>query len=99
MVGWCLAVGISPVYTWPNSPAAKVSVEQNPSEELMRSVRPSTDLPVVSTGLEAGAMHVPGQISKCCAMQVADNTDRGLLLRIVQQNGIFGRHRIDHAVR
>jgi hypothetical protein len=44
----CLAVGVSPVYTWPSSPGAKVRVEQNPSEEVISNVRPSMDLRTVS---------------------------------------------------
>jgi hypothetical protein len=40
----CLAVGISPVYTWPSSPGAKVRVEQKPSDEVISKVRPSADL-------------------------------------------------------
>lgn len=31
-------------YTWPNSPGAKERVEQNPSDELIRTVNPSCDL-------------------------------------------------------
>lgn len=40
----CFAVGTSPVYICPSSPAAKVRVEQKPSDELMSNVRPSLDL-------------------------------------------------------
>ena len=43
MIG-CLTVGTSPVYGWPSSPMEKVRVEQKPSEEVIRSVRPSFDL-------------------------------------------------------
>jgi hypothetical protein len=49
----CLAVGVSPVYTWPSSPGAKVRVEQNPSEEVISNVRPSMDLRTVSRELWA----------------------------------------------
>jgi len=33
----------------PSSPGAKVRVEQKPSEDVMRSVRPSVDLLMIST--------------------------------------------------
>lgn len=36
----------SPVYTVPNSPGAKVRVEQNPSDEEINNVLPSLDLRV-----------------------------------------------------
>lgn len=39
---WLTEVG--PACGWPNSPGAKERVEQNPSEELMSNVNPSTDL-------------------------------------------------------
>jgi hypothetical protein len=37
-----------PVYFSPNSPGAKVTAEQNPSEEVMSKVEPSLDLSGVS---------------------------------------------------
>jgi len=40
----CLLFGTSPVYGLPSSPSAKVKVEQKPSDEVMRSVRPSLAL-------------------------------------------------------
>ena len=40
----CAKVGCGPVYTAPSSPGAKDRVEQKPSVEDMRSVRPSLDL-------------------------------------------------------
>lgn len=47
MVG-CFAVGKSPVYTVPSSPAAKVKVEQKPSEDVMSSVDPSVALTILA---------------------------------------------------
>ncbi len=44
-VGWC-AVGTVPWYCCPSSPGMKLRVEQKPSEEVMRRVRPSMDLRV-----------------------------------------------------
>lgn len=41
-------LGISPVYTLPNSPGSKESVEQYPSEEEMTNVKPSLDLTKIS---------------------------------------------------
>lgn len=41
-------LGISPVYTLPNSPGSKESVEQYPSDEDMTSVKPSLDLAKIS---------------------------------------------------
>lgn len=41
--GW-LYVGCGPVYTCPSSPGVKASVEQYPSVEDIRRVRPSFDL-------------------------------------------------------
>lgn len=40
----CFAVGTSPLYKVPSSPGVKVRVEQNPSEEVIKSVWPSLDL-------------------------------------------------------
>jgi hypothetical protein len=40
----CFAFGNSPVYCCPSSPGAKVRVEQKPSEDVIRRVRPSLDL-------------------------------------------------------
>jgi hypothetical protein len=37
-----------PVYFSPNSPGAKVTAEQNPSEDVMSNVDPSLDLAEVS---------------------------------------------------
>jgi hypothetical protein len=34
----------SGIWTTPNSPSPKVSVEQKPSDEVMSNVRPSVDL-------------------------------------------------------
>jgi len=39
----CFAVGTSPTYLSPSSPGAKVRVEQKPSEEVIRRVKPSLD--------------------------------------------------------
>jgi hypothetical protein len=39
----------APVYFSPNSPGAKVTAEQKPSEEVMSKVEPSLDLSGVST--------------------------------------------------
>lgn len=39
-----LCVARGPVYFSPNSPGAKVTAEQNPSEDVMSSVDPSLDL-------------------------------------------------------
>jgi len=44
----CFAVGTSPLYISPNSPGAKVRVEQKPSEDVIRRVWPSFDLNCVS---------------------------------------------------
>jgi hypothetical protein len=43
--------------------------------------------------------NVPCNVSKGSKVQVANNAQRLLLLRIVDVNGILGSHRIDHAVR
>ena len=43
---WLIETG--PVCGWPSSPGAKERVEQKPSEELINSVKPSTDLLLVS---------------------------------------------------
>jgi hypothetical protein len=43
-----LADGTSSSYSWPSSPGAKVSVEQNPSDDVMSKVDPSVDLGFVS---------------------------------------------------
>jgi len=45
----CFAVGTSPLYTVPSSPAEKVNVEQKPSEEVINNVDPSFALSLVST--------------------------------------------------
>lgn len=37
-----------PVYFSPSSPGAKVTAEQNPSEEVMSSVDPSLDLSLLA---------------------------------------------------
>lgn len=47
-----LTTGISPLYTWPSSPAEKVRVEQKPSEDVMSNVKPSFDLSLL-VGKEA----------------------------------------------
>jgi hypothetical protein len=37
-------LGTSPVYGWPSSPGENVSVEQKPSEDVIKRVKPSVDL-------------------------------------------------------
>lgn len=54
-----------PVYFSPNSPGAKVTAEQNPSEEVISSVNPSLDLCQVSVALKSSdCIDVPCNVSE-----------------------------------
>jgi hypothetical protein len=82
---WAVEFGpVGPVYGCPSSPGANESVEQNPSEELMSNVKPSVDLRYVRDIRTVGVWrNVPGQISERSEMQIADNGQWSLLLRII----------------
>jgi hypothetical protein len=87
------------VYFSPSSPGAKVTAEQNPSEDVMSSVDPSLDLHWLAILGDIHALHVPCDISKGSEVQVANNAQRLLLLCIVDVDGILCRYRVNHSVR
>lgn len=70
---------------WPSSPGAKLTAEQKPSEEVMRSVSPSLDLESVPSapGQVYAERSLPCKVSERRKMQVADNADWRVLLGVV----------------
>ncbi len=97
IVGWC-SVGTLPGYTCPSSPGVKERVEQKPSEELIRRVSPSVDLARVSGRSKRGQMDSPCEVCECRKVQITDDAQRRLLLRIVHQHSVLRGHGIDDPI-
>tara|TARA_R110002060_G_scaffold65221_1_gene74236 strand:+ start:546 stop:983 length:438 start_codon:yes stop_codon:yes gene_type:complete len=94
----CFAVGTSPTYLSPSSPGAKVRVEQKPSEEVIRRVKPSLDLEHELGTTIARVDDLPSQIRECGTVEVAHYTQRSLLLGVIHQYRVFRSHSVDHPV-
>ena len=77
----------------------KPSVEQNPSEELIRSVSPSFDL-ISCEYLQRTKMMVdlPCKVGEGCKMEIANHTQGLFLLRVVNQYRILCGYGVDHSI-
>lgn len=94
--GWLFA---GPGCTCPSSPGAKVRHEQNPSDDVIRSVLPSFDLFQLSASVfKLCEELIPGKICESCKVEIADDTQRLLLLRVVDVHSILGSDSVYHAV-
>lgn len=95
-----LWVAKGPVYFSPSSPGAKVTDEQNPSEDVMSNVDPSFDLFEISDWIcNDSKSSLPCNVRKCGEVQIADYAQWLLLLGIVYVNSVLCRYRIYHAIR
>ena len=67
----------------------------------MISVRPSFDLPSIRLCAKNSSivLYLPSQVGEGRKMQVAHHAQGGLLLRIVNQNGILGGYSIHNTIR
>lgn len=96
---WCLPPACGPLYFSPSSPGANVNEEQNPSEELMRRVSPSLDLLLLVHTPEMKKFgYVPREIREGSKVQITNDAQRLLLLRIVDVHRVLGRNGVHHAI-
>jgi hypothetical protein len=77
-----------------------VRVEQKPSEEVIISVKPSLDLfkQLVGTFLRQ-SRDLPSQIREGSTMEIANDTERCLLLSVIKKHGVLRSNGIYHTVR
>ena len=85
----------------PSSPGLKARLEQNPSEELIIKVRPSCDLKIILASFheKLKSSDIPGKVRECCIVQVTDDDQRRLLLRIIYQDSVLCSNSINYPVR
>lgn len=76
----------------PNSPGWKVRQEQKPSDDVISKVLPSLDLYCIVSIRHGGGrwIYLPSQVGKCGIVQIADDTDRPLLLCVIHMHCILG---------